>query len=126
MSTNQYLLFSSFSEFCCVLFYLFNIPFSARYSNPCLCIWVALEDGGRVDMRGELNGAKSSNEFGNDSKYGRGVLHLWDTESEIKFERKTEEDDWTGESVMSNVFNFAFFVRKLQFVRTGCRAEIWV
>ena len=77
-------------------------------------------------MRGELNGAKSSDEFGNDSKYGRGVLHLWDTESEIKFEKKTEEDDWTGESVMSDVFNFAFFVRKLQLVRTGCRAEIWV
>ena len=108
MSTNQNLLFSSFSEFCCVLFYLFNIPFSARRSNPGLCIWVALEDGGRVDMRGKLNGAKSSDEFGNDSKYGKGVLHLWVTESEVKSEKKTEEDDWTGESMTSNVSSFVF------------------
>ena len=43
MSANQYLLFLSFPEFCCVLFYLFYVPLPAWHSNPCLCIWVTLK-----------------------------------------------------------------------------------
>ena len=53
-----------------LLFYLFYIPLPTRCSNLCPCIWVTLEYDGRDNIRDEFNGAKFSDEFGNDSKYG--------------------------------------------------------
>ena len=54
MSTNQYLLFPSFPEFCCVLFYLFYVPLPARCLNHFLCIGCALGNDGIVDMKDEV------------------------------------------------------------------------
>ena len=70
MFTDQHLLPFPSPSFTSIFFIFYLYSFLRMVFEPYPCIWVTLEYDGRVNIRDEFNGAESSDEFGNDSKYG--------------------------------------------------------